>query len=97
MSREEELTRRLCAYAKLDIEVTDDGVMIIQPEDETKHLTYDSWRQILFGGPFCLSLFEMRFILNNWRTHWGEHLGMLASLEFSSLDELELQLSIRGF
>lgn len=95
MSREEELARRLCAYAKLEVEVVFNGVKLFLLEDRTSYLVYDSWRQILFGDNHRFSLFKLRHDV--WLPEWRSHLDMLATFNFSSLDEFELQLSAMGF
>lgn len=99
MTREEELTRRLCWY--LDLTVEDiNGRIVVYPsksdfkKDIVDELVFGTFRDALFTEYPYMSLSNMP----EWKSRvsvWDD--AVCKAFAFSSLEELELQLSIRGF
>lgn len=103
MSREEDLCRRLCRYFGIIISTVEDedddenGFLKFVPSvplgEFAQRVVYSSWHNALFG---CFGIYG----LNNLRKFsYDEQWYKLKSkaFEYSSLDELEMQLSVRGF
>lgn len=105
MTKEEKLGRTLCEYLDLKIEpyLERYGLIKIFPvEDRTQYMLYDSnWKDFLFGCPGRLSIFDIS-MLSCLSGAWQKRQDLMKPFLFlgehcSSVEELELQLAVRGF
>lgn len=107
-TREETIARRYCGYLGLVCEVKEAERRIsVCPEEcfsDRSDLTavwfnFDSWRNLLFGRHD--TVYGVTYgLCENWdfrRFHSGWGKIDDAVIRVGSLDELELQLSVRGF
>lgn len=92
MNREERLLRQFCKYLGFDVLRADGCVRIVfQDDSDVLRVSYDSSHDALFGQ-YSLQTVGRFFINRKPVCKRGNE-----PFRFSSLDELELQLSIRGF
>lgn len=92
----EGLARRLAAYYGLEVYTRPSGRIHMVYEDDGKfagadYADYDDWSQALVVN-------EDRYTLNEMIGGQSRVMGMrLKALRYSSLDELELKLTAKGF
>lgn len=101
---EETLTRRLCRYLGLEIAtktliakygLPSDRVVVYPPDALADALIFSTFRAVLFGGSFYVGLRDLPKRKYLYPLSWGDTIRK--AFEYSSLDELEMQLSVRGF
>ena len=101
MDREKDLCRRLCRYLSINISTVEDedkaGFLKFVPSvplgEFAQRVVYASWHDALFGYFGVYGLNNLREFARD--EQWDKLKSK--TFEYSSLDELEMQLSIRGF
>ena len=96
---EELMTRRLCMYLDLTVETIRDRIVIYPTaadwkKDFVNELVYETFHDALFDEYPYKSLSNMPE-WKSWVRVWDN--AVRKAFNFSSLEELELQLSVRGF